>query len=95
MDTKIKCILIYNISSEWKSFAHGAVFDKDVIDYIDLDKRSDQFKMDELLEMLVIRNPSNYISDIEKSLLLMGKKDVLNEIQSVRKFKQRFFYKLN
>ena len=90
MDTKIKCILIDNISSEWESFAHGAVFDKDVIDYIDLNKRSDPLKMDELLEMLVMRNPSNYISDIEKSLLLMGKKDVLNEIQSVRKCNSDF-----
>ena len=85
MDPKIKCILLDSISPEWKRFARNIVFDKAVIDYIDLEKHSDQLKMEDLLKKLVLRNPSDFMSVIEKSLTLMGRADILNQIQKSRK----------
>ena len=85
MDPRIKYILVDNISSEWKRFARHAVFDKLDIDHINLDKYSDQHKMKKLLKMLVLRNPSDFMSVVEKSLTLMSKTDILNEIQMYRK----------
>ena len=85
MDPRIKCFLVDNLSSEWKRFARDSVFDKAVIDSIDFDKHNDETKMDELLQKLVLRNPSDFMSVIEKSLTQMGKTDVLNEMQMFRK----------
>ena len=85
MDPEIKCILVDNIASEWKKFARSAVFADTAIDCIDLDKHSDQLKMDELLKLLVLRNNFNFMSVVEKSLMLMGKTDILKKIQKIRK----------
>ena len=73
MDPRIKCILVDNIAPEWKRFANDAGFTKAAFDYIDLDKNSDQLKIDEVLKLLDLRNPSDFIYQIEKILTLMGK----------------------
>ena len=85
MEPRIKCVLVDNIASEWKRFANYAGFTKAAVDYIDLDKNSDQLKIDEVLKLLDLRNPSDFIFKVEKSLTLMGKIDILNEIQTIRK----------
>ena len=94
MDPRIKCFLVANLSSEWKRFACDSGFDKAVIDSIDFDKHNDEIKMDELLQKLVLENPSDFMSVIEKSLTQMGRTDVLNEMQMFRKCNP-FFYALH
>ena len=77
--------MVENIAYEWKRFANDAGFTKTPVNYIDLDKNNDQLKMHEVLKLLNLRNPSYFINHIEKSLTLMGKIDILNEIQTIRK----------
>ena len=91
MDPRVKYILVDNIASEWKRLAHDAALDKAVIDSINLDKHSDKQKMEKLLEKLVLRNPSDFMSMIEKSLALMGKTEILSEIKMFRKCNPIFY----
>ncbi|XP_047122535.1 uncharacterized protein LOC124806009 isoform X1 [Hydra vulgaris] len=79
MDPKITSILSEKMSFEWKTFARGTGTKAAIIDFFDLDKGSDQTKMEMFLTDLVKRNENSYFALIEKSLKELGKDEILNE----------------
>ncbi|XP_012564958.3 uncharacterized protein LOC105849176 isoform X1 [Hydra vulgaris] len=82
MDPKIKSILIDNMSSEWKKFAHGTGINPVIIDYVDLDEGTSEEKMETFLSELIKRYSSNFFPMVEKSLKELGSIRVLKEIQT-------------
>ncbi|XP_047146508.1 NACHT, LRR and PYD domains-containing protein 4E isoform X1 [Hydra vulgaris] len=93
MDPKLKFILIENLSPEWKKFAYGTGINSAVVDYVDLDDRSYQDKLETFLNELVKRNATNFVSMIEKSLKDLGNMRVLNEVNTffaVRRLKLHY-----
>ncbi|XP_065674618.1 uncharacterized protein LOC124806009 isoform X3 [Hydra vulgaris] len=83
MDPKITSILSEKMSSEWKIFARGTGTKAAIIDFFDLDKGSDQAKMEMFLTDLVKRNENSYFALIEKSLKELGKDEILNETKNL------------
>ena len=80
MDNRVKNVLI-DLAREWKEFAHATCLSVHIVEYIDLDDKSDELKLVSFLEELIKSNPSNYMILIEKALTVIGKLDILNEIK--------------
>ena len=56
MDNRVKNVLI-NLASEWKKFAQATCLSVHIIGYIDLDDKSDELKLESILEELIKRSP--------------------------------------
>ena len=84
MDHRIQKAL-NNLTSEWREFAYGTGLNVNIVENIDRDNRSDEFKLKSFLGELIKSNPSNFMTLVEKSLTVIGNLDILNKIQLIRK----------